>query len=303
MFYVAFLEVAIDKIIKILSVSVFLAATIGIYDIVAINYSFPTFSYDASPIQITSGFQHFGTAADYIQIMLSILIPFQISEYYDGKKRNVFDLTSLFLGLIFLIGTGRVSVIISFLFSLVLLFIVNIQLVKIKKILMYVGFSAVSLFLFFALIPSFFNNLIYRINSRILERQAHSLEADFFVQNGKASLQLFAQNPIHGVGFGIGHFKLDEFDFSIHGTFFKLLAETGMLGFLGYIVFIIAIFKFVYSNCNNRKSFFYQMLPMLFGIFISSIYNTHFLRIEFWVLLATILVFVNKTKSTRNIYK
>ena len=289
---IAFKDVAIERIITTLCWSIILATFIAIYDLVAINNGFVILSQKPDGSRMTSLFQFFGNTADFAQIMLSILIPYACVTFsVKSIKKNSLLLIAIVAGTLLLVGSSRVSVIISFTVSIILLMIINFKFVKVKSIVLVGLFSTLVISVFFAFYPRVLQELLYRVQMRITNRQPNTLAGDFFLENINTSLRIFYKNPITGVGLGNSKILVNTQSFSVHGTFFRLLSETGIIGCIGFLILLFYIFRFVIQNIshyNRQQSYFYQFTPFLIGIIISSVYNIHFFRIEFWLFLATI---------------
>lgn len=298
---ITFDDIQIHYIVRLFSVLTISATLLGLYDFFAMYNNFFVFNTFHDPTKITSGFGHFGTTADFAHIMLCILIPVQCSGLVKKLKKldKILLLSAIILGLILLVGTTRISVIISMAISLILLFLFNLKYVKKKAILLIGSTSVTMIALFFVLFPTIIKNIIYRAELRILARKSNTLAGDFFLDNVKLAWQLFLEHPIMGVGLGKSKIMVSGEEFSVHGTFFRLLSETGIVGCLSFIVLLICVFNFIITNTpklNKKESYFYQFLPLWIGLVISAVYNAHFFGLEFWLLLATILLFSKKEK-------
>ncbi|MEO8515906.1 MAG: hypothetical protein ABI426_04135 [Flavobacterium sp.] len=298
---VTFEKTQINSIIKLFSVLTIITSLIGLYDFFALHNDLPTFNTLPDDTKLTSGFRHFGTTADFAHIMLCILIPVQCSGLMKkpDKQDKILLIVAVILGVVLLIGTTRISVIISLAVSIILLFFFNLKYLKKKTILLIGSVSVAITALFLVLFPSIINSIIYRAELRILNRKSNTLAGDFFIDNSKLAWQLFTQHPIMGVGLGKSKIMVSGEEFSVHGTFFRLLSETGIVGCMSFMLLLVFIFSFVIRNMkrpNKKGSFFYQFLPFLIGLVISSIYNVHFFGFEFWLLLATIQLFFNQEK-------
>lgn len=95
------------------------------------------------------------------------------------------------------------------------------------------------------------------------------------------SLDAFSTHPIIGVGIGA---KLNPFfsgEASSHNLFLQILAETGLLGFL---MFLLALNTLLIIT-HPRKS-----IPVLICLFAISFTDNHFLAVQFHVVLALILL-------------
>ena len=299
-FYLAFRELNPDSFINPTAVVIIVATMISIYDFFAIREGWIVFNKVPEMYRLVSGFRYFAVTADFAQFMLSILTPYMIvfgNDFVNEKKKTALVYGAILLGVILLIGTTRISVIISFAISCLISFFLNIRKLSFKRILTGLALSLVLCVGFFYAFSDIFHEIIYRINKRITNRQSKDLAGDFFTENIYKSFNIFCKNPIKGVGLGQSQICVDGGVYSVHGTFFKLLSETGLLGTLGYIVFLATIILFFYKNLKDKSGnsiFLFQFLPYFVGLMISSFYNTFFYRIEFWLFVAVFQILASK---------
>lgn len=121
---------------------------------------------------------------------------------------------------------------------------------------------------------------------------ANSLETRLLIWT--VALNAFMQNQLTGVGFlmfsevsevynVLPQFLFDDFvkGLDAHTTYFNLLVETGILGFLSYITFIITVFvvslksvKLAQNNNETNNSLILNIL--VFFIMVHSIYSGAF---------------------------
>lgn len=294
-----FLNDDLDKLIKVVCYSVIFATVIGVYEYFAIKYNYLLLAKSANPNLLQSHFGYFGTTADFAFYMLAILIPILlVKQSIQIKINSKLLIFSIFCGLVLLFGTTRVSVIISFVFSILILTILNYN--KLEKRFLFLGLIIFVLsFLFiYVLFPELFYNFYGRIVNRIIFPKS-DLAGSFFKQNLIQSWEIFKKHPFFGVGFGNSRIILLNGSFSAHGTFFRLLSETGLVGLSGYLFVLFCFFKYLSQNYfRNRISIFLrQIIPFIIGIFVSSIYNIHFFRLEFWFFLAIVYLCVESEKK------
>lgn len=291
---IAFNNEDIRNLLSICCYSVIIASVIGIYDFMAFKSNLPTFNKHPEPTQIISGFIHFGTTADYAQIMLSILTPLVATDFFirsDIKFRRIVYL-AIVLGIILLVGTSRISVMISYFLSLAVFGIIILRKTNFKSVFKLVTVVAASVGLLFVVAPTIFEGFIYRMEVRILSRQPKTLAGDFFVENIKQSYATFLEHPIYGVGIGNSRVLVDQLEFGVHGAFLRLISETGIIGILGFITLIGCVITFLVKN--KKQQYFYHFFPFFIGLLISCVYNILFFRIEFWLMIAILYLFAKQ---------
>lgn len=291
---IAFNNKDIRTMLSICCYSIIIASIIGIYDFMAFNANLPTFNKHPEPTQIISGFIHFGTTADYAQIMLSILTPLVATDFFiqsDKKFRRLVYL-AIVLGIILLVGTSRISVIISYFLSLAVFGIMIFKKSNLKKVLQFATVVTATVGLLFLAAPTIFESFIYRMEVRIFARQPKTLAGDFFIENSKQSYATFIEHPLYGVGIGNSRVLVNELEFGVHGAFLRLISETGIIGTVGFIIFIGCIITFVLKN--KKQQYFHHFFPFFIGLLISCVYNILFFRIEFWLVIAILYLFAKQ---------
>lgn len=287
----------IESLLHIIIITTFIMSFVGVYDLMAANNELPTFFKETSKRHGMSGFRYFAQAGNYCFTVLSILIPLKYSECSINKKTNK-NLLNLAIGitLLFMLTTGAISIIISFIIAYVLFFIWNLSDKKIIKDTLY---GVLIMFVFvmssFFLMNSFYKNLIFRIKSRVTERQSGTAEASFIIENMKCTFVSFLDNIY--LGTGLGGFVNNYSVFEIHGTYFKVIGETGIIGVLGYLCFMIVLIKLIVVNYKRCKLF----IPFLIANLISWSYNYHLRKKEFWILFAVINIFLFVKEEKKHI--
>lgn len=286
----------ITTFIALLTTVSFFTFAIGFYDIFAANLNWKTIFPSVNLNQVGSSFRYFGQAANYSFTMLTLLIPLKYTALTDAYslKQKIFLNATIVLGILFLFSTGRISILLSFFMSVVLF----VLYVRKKQIIKETSYIIISLATFILIgiytLPNLVSNVIDRFEQRISHRETGNLATDFIVDNFKNSFVSFFDNPIFGSGLGgfVNHYS----QYEIHGTYFKMLGETGLIGLLGYLLFIIT---FVKICLKSKSKFFYYFLPFLMGSLVSWGYNYHLRKKEFWILLAFLMMleFINKKKA------
>ncbi|MCJ8346301.1 O-antigen ligase family protein [bacterium] len=85
------------------------------------------------------------------------------------------------------------------------------------------------------------------------------------LENYKAAIKLFLENPIEGIGLGM-YPHLTKFH-DADGFYTGLLAETGLVGCLGFLCFVIGVVQLMkksYQNLTQESLLFYQLFISLF---------------------------------------
>ncbi|EOX1587448.1 TPA: O-antigen ligase family protein [Vibrio cholerae] len=180
-------------------------------------------------------------------------------------RKNVFLLAvTLFLIFATLSRSGVISLIISFLIiSLILDFKKNL----IKIIFLIVFLSA---FVYFSIDFAFFDYEVF-IEKRISGIENGAGRFDMWIN----AYELFLINPIFGSG-AFTFRDLNEFYYNssrfAHNTYIEVLVEMGIVGFLLYILMILNLMLFSYSNKQIRVFIFPSFISFLIMLFTLSLY-------------------------------
>ena len=277
--------VNLDTLVKVIVLSLLIAIAVSVYDYIALRAEWITFNKSPSYQTLQSGFSYFANTAIFSQTFLAVLIPYSIVGNKAGKCWNRIYLIVNLLSVAFLISTGRVSSIVTFFFSL----LISLMIVKSNKVaLKYFFCFIVGLTVFFLVAPELMYSFYNRFYTRIIERDPATLEGGFFMQNIENSVYYISHNFLFGAGLGIPTFKMGDYTFVLHGTYFKLFAETGF--------FSIAAYLFI--MCEKVRTMLvgkeFVFVVFFIGILLSSVYNDFYARLEFWIYLAVLSLIFNK---------
>jgi hypothetical protein len=301
--YVAFKNGFIDLLFTVLIVTTFILSSIGLYDVIAINIDLPTIFNSVNKKHGISGFRNFGQAANYSFTMLTLLIPLKYSDLtvsYHKSKMLLLNITIL-LCLFFMMSTGRVSILISFGIGLLLFSFLRREKRILKDVGVFLTMIGIFIVITYQWMPILFKNILFRFESRIINRSENVEIANLFVDNIKNSFVSFFDNPWFGSGLGgfVNHYS----EYEIHGTYFKVLGETGLVGVLGYLFFSGYLIYVVFRNRkSDQTNFFNYFLPFFIASLVSWGYNYHFRKKEFWILFAVVMILdVKNFRKTRNV--
>ncbi|MCF6168475.1 O-antigen ligase family protein [Lutibacter sp.] len=303
----AFKNSLVSILFPLIIYTAFITSFIGLYDLVARNANLPVIFKMASKEVGISGFRYFGQAANYIFTMLTILIPLRYSNYYKTLEKwpQKFLSITILLGIIFLCTTGRISIIISFAIGVVLFILLNPNKKGVMLAITSLGLLGVFWVVITLYMPSLKQRIKYRIESRVTNRVQGTSESDFVVANFKGAMDAFSDNPI--TGSGLGAFVNNYSKFEVHGTYLKVLGETGIIGTVSYFIFLFyflgLLLKGIVNNKKTLNKFFKYLLPFMVANLISWSYNHHLRKKEFWILYAVVyIVYINtKAKDALNL--
>jgi O-antigen ligase len=81
-----------------------------------------------------------------------------------------------------------------------------------------------------------------------------------------------------------------------HGIIQKVMAENGALGLIGFVMFVILIFKYMYQGLMKMQKYDLLYLYLVLAgvsVFIFEIFNTSYYKGKLWFPIAIALVGVN----------
>ena len=185
-------------------------------------------------------------------LILPITFTFLLQDKYLNYKLKLFFVISIFLNISSIIfqNTRIIWIGIFFAFLFVLFFSVK----SYKKLFIYL--SIIIIFIF----------IVFNASTISLERFHSIYNMNYSNQSNyerllmwKSSINMFIEHPFFGIGIGnfheeyVNHYHFPEareMTFHSHNNFLFILAETGVLGIISYIIFII------YCYYNVLKTWF-----------------------------------------------
>ena len=136
------------------------------------------------------------------------------------------------------------------------------------------------------------------ISSNIMIDESLSLRFDFFTN----AIKFFLDSPLIGNGIGMwkiisNQMQLSQVPYYVHNDFLQFLVETGILGFVFYVLFFLSIFYLIKNKWNNYS--IYILLAFLIFL-IDSLINFPFHRpqqiITFILIIGSILSLIDLNK-------
>ncbi len=228
----------------------------------------------------------------YLIYILPILVGmyFLEKDKFDNYK-NLFFLTIIFISIIIIFSGERAAFLLFFLYLfLIIIFFFN----KLSKLKI---FQFLFLFIFLIILPFLFSETSERIKDNfLLYLTSNDFEKNQYLSMFTTSWKMFVENLF--IGIGPNNFRYDCLDpiYNVskwscsthpHSTFFQILAEVGILGFLFvYSVLVYFIYRsmiLVFSKEWSYSSFgiyslqcaiiIYLFPPMITGNFFLSWYG------------------------------
>lgn len=266
------------------------ASLLGVYDFGAGMVGWPRIFPARTLGEVLSGFRNAGQAGAYALILLSILIPVRSSGIFDqfNKKQRLIITISTVLSLCFLFLTGKIMAHIGFVVGLAGFFILQ----RNRRALFLTVIAGVSFLLLYnnldTIAPEIADRIEGKYNTRLVV--AGGMESGFIRENLETAIQAFHDHPL--TGSGIGAFAGIYSYYEVHSTYFKLIGEAGILGVLGYLVFMLNLLtKFKHRSQEDPwQEFVYYLVPFFFGCLVSWAYTYHMRKREFWVMMAIVTI-------------
>ncbi|WP_284379194.1 O-antigen ligase family protein [Amylibacter marinus] len=132
--------------------------------------------------------------------------------------------------------------------------------------------------------------LAWRFETKVNSDTVDDFASGFFAENVEGTLKALDENPFVGVGAGnvAGVYTAK---YEIHSTYLGILATSGILGAVAYLMFVLRCFIMLLNGGRNRADdpyakFIFYMLPMCMGMFISWGYTYHLRKRSFWFMVA-----------------
>ena len=186
-----------------------------------------------------------------------------------------------------------------------------------------IGFSTVSILSITYFSEPIYNYIKKEINSFKLDDSTHSLsnKSRFGIQ--QAMFYVFLENPISGTGYGLQAFesrkkyptwaKKNNWEFRLkylnqndkrfppgYNMYLRILSETGLVGFLFFVLMLLQIFLWCFNNLKSENSIIaFIILISMIGFSLNWLKMDSFRIYFFWLCLALIWV-VEQRKISQN---
>ena len=294
-FFFNFKDRLFSSLIPIIIDTLIIASILGFYDLVASMSGLPRLFPGRANAELMAGFRNAGQAGAYFMVFLALLIPLRVSPLKKKlSKKNVFKLDiAIFLGIIFLFASGKIAAYIGFSVGIVLYVLQSRNIYSI----IFVAILGYSLFYTFNnlnnIAPDLYKRLNAKIETRIIQNVNGTSKDKFIEKNFGKAFEAFLDHPFFGTGLGgfQGHYHQNE----VHSTYVKMIGETGVLGVLFYLVFILTFISLFYrpkKTVKNNPYYTYllKMRPFIVGCLVSWGYTYHLRKREFWIMVAILMI-------------
>ena len=272
-----------------------LAAIVGFYDFIASMYGLPRIFKERTTAELSSGFRNAGQAGAYFMVLIAILLPLRFSKLVEQltKRQKIKLNLALLISIFFLFASGKIAGWIGFAVGAVLFAVLSR---KLQNIII-VSIAGIALFFTYQnlenITPDLARRLEGKVQTRITEQIEGTSKDGFFEQNWGGAVKAFMDRPVTGTGIGAFYGSYDRYE--IHSTYLKMIGETGIIGTIGYLIFIISFLLLFKKPKNSAKDnpyndYISKMLPFAIGCLVSWTYTYHLRKREFWIMVAVLLI-------------
>lgn len=289
-----FKEKLLTVVIPFLIYTLIVSSVLGFYDLLASTIGLPRIFAQRNDGEAISGFRNAGQAGAYYLIFLSMLIPLRNSSLYPELSPRIRKLLNiaLIVGICFFFATGKIAAYIGLVAGVFFYAVKNRNIKTVFLIL----FSFIPIFFIYInleqIAPDVYNRIQNKIETRIVQNVEGTSQNSFFETNWGGAIATFEEYPY--TGSGLGGFVGNIHAYEVHSTYLKMLAETGLVGTFGYILFMfLVLLLFIKPKIHDRNVYYdylSDMLPFFLGCVISWSYTYHLRKREFWIFIALLMI-------------
>ncbi len=298
----------LNSLILMVVIGSIIGTMIGFYDFFANHLGLPNIFSPRSYIQdgqvieikndLLSGFRKSAQAGREFYIMLCVVVPVFISSYLSQMvKHKILILSAIFLLIPFIIFTFKMSAVLSLVTSLGLL-LIWVREEKVKRLLVFITLILLAFFMLVKIVsPGLIKYGERKFNTRIAiwfdSSKRHEKSTDkFLLENYSGALHAFLDRPLTGAG--LGSFPGKYSNHEIHSSPVAVIGETGLLGIIGYSLFLFCFFSYFIksyrSNTTIYSDFIVRMTPFIAGAIFIWGYDIHLRSRAFWILLSIVTI-------------
>jgi O-Antigen ligase len=284
-FFVNSPSIALSDVVTTFLYSTTLLALLGLLKFFYLPELFGTPSYGG----VVGTFRNTGQSGAYFGVALAIFIPAMFSGLI---KRSPVNMASIATVVVALMLTFKRASLIGF-FVGIIFFALKLAISGSGKdrktamlFLLAVALVSPLLYLTFQYSVENVEMVQGRFNRKFNENSVEDFSEGFFADNLNATFAAIGDHPFFGAGLGniIGQYTAK---YEIHSTYLSVLANTGLLGFAFYSLFMGLFLTGIYKNGGSNsveERFLSYIFPFILGLGVSWTYTYHIRKREFWIL-------------------
>lgn len=270
-------------------------ALVGIYDLFAVTTGLPRIAgMLGQDLRAQGGlvgtFRNTGQAGSFIGTVVAVALPL---SFVAGDRKRKLELTILTAILVLaLVLTVKRAALLGLAVGGVLFLMRGMRRRQAGRTLATIAVSALLLVPAYQFMSNASAAFRWRIMSKMTSRASEGF-TDFAATNVETTRAAFLAEPVFGVG--VGTIAAGGENFEIHSTYLNVLASAGIVGVLGYMVLVWALFRTITRPRNDDPRtlpFARLFLPMMLGLMISYGYTNHLRKREFWITTALVAAFM-----------
>ncbi|HST60834.1 MAG TPA: O-antigen ligase family protein [Longimicrobium sp.] len=270
-------------------------ALIGIYDLFAATTGLPRIAGMLGQGLRSQGglvgtFRNTGQAGSFIGTVLAVALPL---SFVAGDRKRKLELTILTAILVLaLVLTVKRAALLGMGVGGTLFLVRGLQRRQAVRTLATLTISVLLLVPAYRFMDSASAAFRWRIAAKLSSSAGESVQS-FAATNYETTRDAFLSDPIWGVG--MGTITASGARFEIHSTYLNILASAGIVGVLGYLVFVWWLFRSITRPRNDDPRavpFARLFLPMMLGLMLSYGYTNHLRKREFWITAALVSAFM-----------
>jgi len=264
---------------------------VGMHDVFAIVFGGNRWFWTVDPYRIVATFRASGQVGVYCLSTFFLAVAYSSCGWLSLRKRAL--LWSLAATMVVLITfSSRRSAIASLVIGAAFFLISRIRQparIIFYSLIFFLTLSASAVLLNYN--PEAKEYLLKRLTVLEFPEDPTGSEA-FFESNFGSALDAFLDKPLVGIGYGaFSDSEYSEFGAEVHSTPLRILAECGLVGFIAYAAFILALLYYAFQNIllarNTRWNNFSTLLfASLLALQVSYLYNRAVRDRTFWLLVA-----------------
>ncbi len=245
----------VKRMVKILVLSSFVPLSVGMVQVFS-NFSLSLFSLEPH-FRVSSTLTHPNAYAFYLVMIIVLSTSLFLQEKAQAKRTCLFALIGLLLfSLIFTYTRGAWIGLVMAIFAM--------GVFKKRRLLIFAPLALYGVVLIFPLISQRFESIL---NPDLFRYDSLAWRLRLW----GASFPHFLSRPIFGNGLGTFQYvayQIDDWFAAAHNDYLRMLVETGLIGFMGYVILILSMFKLSIKTRRKATDSFQEYVTLGFLCFL-----------------------------------